>query len=359
MTKISTSLTINSKTFTGKQLIEFCSSGLVAAQTGSPEYNLYNFIMNWISDEPAITVKTSGSTGKPKEIELSKDAMIKSAKLTGQFLNLKRGDRALLCLPVDFIAGKMMVVRAFVLGLDLVPVKPDSSPLKNINENFCFAAMTPMQVHNTLENTDGYDKVNNIEKLIIGGGDISGKLLQKIQKLKNKTYHTYGMTETVTHIALKRLNGITPDAIFKALQGVKFEKDDRECLVINAPHISNKKIVTNDIVSLKNRTEFNFIGRFDNVINTGGIKIFPEVAEKKLSGIINSRFIIAGLPDEKLGEKVVLIVETKDNDKDRFEKIISNSSLSRYEKPKDILFIKKFPETENGKIDRNAEKLTE
>ena len=353
MTKISTSLTINSKIFTGKQLIEFCSSGLAATQKGSPGYNLYNFIMSWISDEPAITVKTSGSTGKPKEIVLSKKSMTESAKLTGQFLSLKRGDRALLCLPVDFIAGKMMVVRAFVLGLDLVPVEPVSDPLKNINESFGFAAMTPMQVHNTLENTCGYEKLNKIEKLIIGGGDISGKLLQKIQKLKNKTYHTYGMTETVTHIALKRLNGITPDAFFKALQGITFEKDERECLVINASHISNKKIVTNDIVNLKNEAEFNFIGRFDNVINTGGIKVFPEIAEKKLSCIINSRYIIAGLPDEKLGEKVVLIIETKNHDKDRFEKIISNSSLSKYEKPKEILFIEKFPETENGKIDRS------
>ncbi len=352
MTKISTSLTINSKTFTGKQLIEFCSAGLVAAKKDSPEYNLHSFIMNWISDEPAITVKTSGSTGKPKEIVLSKKSMTESAKLTGDFLRLKKGDRTLLCLPVDFIAGKMMVVRAFVLGLNLAPVPPAANPLKNIDRSFGFAAMTPMQVHNTLECDDGYEKLNKIEKLIIGGGDISGKLLQKIQKLKNKTYHTYGMTETVTHIALKRLNGITPDAIFKALQSVTFEQDERECLVISAPHISNKNIVTNDIVNLKNETEFHFIGRFDNVINTGGIKIFPEVAEKKLSDFIKSRFIIAGLPDEKLGEKVVLIVETKNHDKDRFEKIISNSSLSKYEKPKEILFIETFPETENGKIDR-------
>ena len=351
MTKFNTSLTINSKTFTGRHLIDFCSSGLSAAQAGSPEYNLYDFILKWISEKPVIAVKTSGSTGEPKELILSKQAMAESAKLTGNFLGLKKGDKALLCLPMEFIAGKMMVVRAFVLGLNLVPVPPAANPLKNIDRSFGFAAMTPMQVHNILENVHGYEKLNKIENLIIGGGDTGKSLLKKIRKLQNKTFHTYGMTETITHVALKRLNGDSPDTHFKALKNITFGKDERGCLIINAPHISKEMIKTNDLVEFKSNTEFNFTGRFDNVINTGGIKVFPEAIEKKVSDIISERFIIAALPDEKLSEKIVLIIEgAKKKD---YEKAISNSTLSKYEKPKEIFFIDKFPETAGGKIDRN------
>ena len=347
-----TSLTLNSQTYSKKQLVNYCNSRLSASPLISNEYHLYNFILSFISENQLVTVKTSGSTGEPKEIKLSKKTMIESAKLTGDFLRLKKGDRALLCLPVEFIAGKMMVIRAFVLGLDLFTTEPSSNPLKEINETFGFAAMTPMQVHNILDCDDGYDKLNKIENLIIGGGDISKGLLQKIKRLKNKVFHTYGMTETITHIAMKRLNGNDPDIHFKALKNITFEKDGRGCLVINAPHISDKKIVTNDIVDLKNRFEFDFTGRIDNVINSGGIKIFPEKVESKLSAFINERFIVAGLPDEKLGEKTVLIIETGNGDKDIYKTAISKSGLTKYEQPKEILFKGKFPETMNGKIDR-------
>ena len=345
-------LTLNSQTYSGNRLVSFCNYKLPALQLNSFEYHLYGFIKNFISEKPVITVKTSGSTGKPKEIELSKKGMIESAKLTGDFLRLNKGDKALLCLPVEFIAGKMMVVRAFVLGLNLITTEPSSNPLKNIDETFDFAAMTPMQVHNILKSNDGYEKLNNINNLIIGGGDISKNLLQKIKKLKNKTFHTYGMTETITHIAMKRLNGNNPDTCFKALKNISFEKDETDCLVINAPHISEKKIITNDIVELKNRFEFEFKGRFDNVINSGGIKIFPESVESRLSAFIKKKFIIAGLPDEKLGEKTVLIIETGNGDKNIFKTAISKAGLTKYEQPKELFFINKFPETENGKTDR-------
>ncbi len=352
MRRESTYLTINSHPYSREQLVVFCHSKLSDSQSSSFDNHLYSFILNFISENPDVIVKTSGSTGKPKEVKLSKDAMIESAKMTGEFFGLKRGDKALLCLPTEFIAGKMMVVRAVALGLNLIHIPPTSNPLKEIDETFDFAAMTPMQVHNVLFSDAGYKKLNRIKNLIIGGGDIGEGLLKEIRKLENKTFHTYGMTETITHIALKRLNGTHPDTCFKALGNITFEKNEKGCLVINALHLSDIKIVTNDIVDLKSKTEFNFTGRLDNVINTGGIKVFPEEVEKKISGLINERFVIAGLPDDKYGEKVVLIVETATGKKEKFEKTVLNSALSGYENPKDIFFVEKFPETEGGKIDR-------
>ena len=345
-----TSLSLDSKSYTEYELAGLCFSKLASFSLEPWEYSLYGFILHWISDEGFVTVKTSGSTGKPKEIKISKNAMIASAKLTGEFLKLQKGNKALLCLPVDFIAGKMMIVRAFVFGLDLIPTKPDGNPLKENNECFDFAAMTPMQVFNILEDEKGIGKLNNIKNLIIGGGEINKGLEDKLINLKNNTYHTYGMTETITHIALKKINGNSKNEGFIALKNVWFEQDERDCLIVNAPHISDEKIITNDIVLLKSKMEFEFIGRYDNVINSGGIKIIPEIIEGKLSQFINQRFFVYGKPDEKLGEKTVLVIEGKPDIE--IEKILNKIQFSKYEKPKEIIFINQFVETGNGKINR-------
>lgn len=345
-----TSLVLNSKRYSESELAEFCLLELASNPLQTWKYNLYNFILQWISHDETISVKSSGSTGKPKTIRVSKKSMVGSAKLTGEFLQLKKENKSLLCIPVDFIAGKMMVVRAFVLGLDLIPVEPSGNPLKDKAMDFDFSAMTPMQVYNILIEKSGIDKLNNIKHLLIGGGDIDPVLRHKIQSLTNNSFHTYGMTETITHIALKKISGKNIDTHFKALKNVWFDKDARDCLVVNASHISPKSIVTNDIVLLKSKTTFDFIGRYDNIINSGGIKIIPERIEHKLEKHISQRFFMFGKPDEKLGEKVVLIIEgvPTDNIKQVLEKI----SFSKYEKPKEILFINQFVETENGKINR-------
>ncbi len=173
-------------------------------------------------------------------------------------------------------------------------------------------------------------------------------LLIEIKNLKNNTFHTYGMTETLTHVAVKKLNGENSDSFFKALPGIEFSKNDKECLVISAPHLSEKKFVTNDIVELKDEESFQFIGRYDNVINSGGVKISPEMVEQKLHSIIKERFIITGLPDDRLGEKVVLIIEGKDKFLVDFAKL----GLAKYEIPKQVYYLDKFPETDSGKLIR-------
>lgn len=343
-----TSLIISGKFYPENKLMEFAKNQVSSNTIKDWETKFFEFILEWLSDATQQKIKTSGSTGSAKWIEVEKESMVKSAKLTGQFFNLQKNDKALLCLPVDFIAGKMMVIRAFVLGLNLILVEPSGNPLKEVDNFFEFAAMTPMQVYNTLKLDNGYQKLNQIKNLIIGGGEVNRDLLNKIKKLKNNTYHTYGMTETLTHVAVKKLNGKNPDLNFMALSGVEFSADEKECLVISAPHLSLKKFVTNDIVDLKDKKSFQFVGRFDNVINSGGVKISPEVVEQKLFPVIKERFIIASMPNDRLGEKVILVIEGKHWLSVDFVK----AGLNKYEIPKQVYFLNGFPETKSGKIIR-------
>jgi len=298
------------------------------------------FISEWYSSDDEMIIQTSGSTGKPKSISVKKKCMRNSAQLTGKTFNLKEGDTALLCIPMKYIAGKMMVVRALELGLDLKVVEPSSNPLNGIKEIVDFSAMVPFQLENSL------NQLNKIKTLIIGGGQVSPKLVEKLQIESTQVYETYGMTETLTHVAIKPLNGPNISDLFRALDGIHFEKDDRGCLAIHASALNPVPIVTNDLVELIDENSFRWLGRFDNVINSGGVKIIPELVEAKLLSIIpNNRFFINGESDESLGEKVVLVVEGNVIE-------ISFDSLEKFEKPKEIYFISEFLETESGKIRR-------
>ncbi len=346
-------ITINGEVLERNDLVSFCRHKLSDRDLPVWEDAIYRFIQDWVSPLQIINVKTSGSTGSPKWIEVKKEKMIQSALMTGEYFQLEKKDRAFLCLPVDYIAGKMMVVRAFVLGLNLIPVEPCGNPLEKTNEPFDFAAMTPMQVCNILDDKDGIEKLNGIRKLIIGGSDINQELLEKIGELKNETWQTYGMTETLTHVAVRKLNPPGISENYQALPGVSFQKDDRDCLVIHAPQLSEEKIITNDIVKLKSDTDFSFIGRYDNIINSGGIKISPEAIESKLTPFIDCRFIIAGYPDKKLGQKLALIAEGEGLNPIILDELAQKAGLSKYEIPKLVIYVPAFPLTESGKIMRN------
>lgn len=298
------------------------------------------FILEWFSNSDTIVLTTSGTTGYSKNIEVSKQSMINSALATGVFFDLKPGDSALLCLPVKYIGGKMMLVRSFVLGLQMDNVAPSSTPLKGINKKYDFIAMVPMQVEQSISD------LNGVKKVIIGGAKISESLKNQLLLVPNSIYETYGMTETVSHIAAKKIQ----DPFFTILPNISIFKDDRGCLVINAPHISTEPVVTNDLVDLVSETQFSFIGRIDSVINSGGVKLFPEAIESKLSDHIKERFFLIGSPDSLLGQKVVLVVEGPKKDLD--DAIFAQ--LTPFEKPKEIRFVPKFKETESGKIMRKA-----
>lgn len=302
------------------------------------EKSVGHFLLDWFDDSPTIEMLTSGTTGKPKLITVAKQAMVNSAFATGDFFDLSPGNKALHCLPAKYVAGKMMFVRGFILGLDMDFVAPSSHPLANNDSKYDFAAMVPLQAQNSL------DQLGNVKKMIIGGVKINRTLESALKKLPVQAYETYGMTETITHIAAKKIG----EKAFTVLPNVTISYDDKNCLVIHAPRISEEVIVTNDLVELVNENQFVFLGRIDNVVNSGGIKLIPEIIEEKLSGRISARFFVFGKPDETLGEKLVLVVE---GEKQAFDELVYEA-LDKYEKPKEILFAPKFIETGSGKIMR-------
>ena len=349
------SLIINDTNYEKKELVDpICINA--SLNLTDWEQSLHNFILEWVNEAEFVTVQTSGSTGKPKQLQLAKERMMNSAFMTGKYFNFKSGDKALLCLPCDYIAGKMMVVRSIIWGLDLQLVPPTGNPMATINEPIDFAAMVPLQVANIFEQSP--EKFGLIKKLIIGGGKVDATLQEKLQTISTACFATYGMTETITHVAIKPLNGDRANNYFRGLSNIQFSTDQRGCLTIHAPKLTAEKVVTNDFVDLKNEKEFSWLGRFDNVINTGGVKVFPEKIEAKLEKFINQRFFIASFPDKKLENKVILIIEDKAWIKEKIHTLNLDIKLvlSKFELPKAIHFIEKFEETPTKKIQRNRTK---
>ena len=315
---------------------------------------IQTFFKQFFDEEDVLKLQTSGSTGTPKVIEIKKEFMVNSALATGSFFELHEETTALLCMNPDFIAGKMMLVRALVLGWKLDAVTPNLNPLKDIKKEYDFSAMVPLQVLNSLED------LNKVKTLIIGGGVISNELENQLQELSTECFATYGMTETVSHIAVRKLNnypslrgGTTKQSVYTIFPKISISTDQRNCLVIDAPKISETTVITNDIVELTSKSTFKWLGRYDNIINSGGIKLIPEQIEEKLSKIINQRFFVTSIPDKMLGEKLVLVVEAQRNEGAKIQSEMENlKSLSKYEIPKEIFFLEAFVETSTKKIQR-------
>lgn len=303
------------------------------------EHDLGVFLLDWLDEKETIQLTTSGTTGAPKNITIKKQSMVGSAIATGNFFDLHPKDKALLCLPAKYIAGKMMIVRAMILGFDLDIMVP-TSHLDDLlpHKKYDFVAIVPLQAENSFE------KLHKFKKIIIGGAKVSDHLAFKLKDIKSEIYETYGMTETITHIAAKKIG----EEFFDVLEHVNISIDDRNCLVIDAPSISDEKVITNDIVALENAKKFKWLGRYDNVINSGGIKLFPEQIETKLASKIINRFFVAGLPDDVLGTKVVLVIEGNEY---KVETSLFND-LEKFEKPRDVIFIPQFIETGTNKINR-------
>ena len=338
-TKIHNRFKLNGYNFSADELKEI---GYDYIKEGVPyERALGLFIMDWMDKEDYVNVKTSGSTGDPKMIQISKQAMVSSAIRTGDFFNVQIGDTALHCLPADFIAGKMMLVRAMILGLSLDLVQPTSNPMKDLYKPYDFVAMTPMQAHNSL------DKLNQIKTMIIGGAPIFPKLLKKLVSLHENCYETYGMTETITHIAASKLT--YPKSPFKALDGIHLGVDKEGCLVVDAPDITDKLIYTNDFVAMLDKNTFTYLGRRDNAINSGGVKISPEVVEHKLAHHVNHPFFLYGVEDELLGQKLIMVVEGDASASAQINSQLKGcDELEKYEFPKEVYFVSEILRN-NGK----------
>lgn len=314
---------------------------------------LFRFLADWFDDSEEMTVQTSGSTGEPKLITVRKSQMMNSACATCYQLRLAPGDRSLLCMSLQFIAGKMMVVRALVAGLDLYLVPPTGYPLKDTNIPFRFAAMVPMQIFNSLQVALERERLKQIGVLLIGGSAVDPKLEATLKAFPNPVYASYGMAETLSHIALRRINGSEASEYYTPLPSVQVFLSEDHCLIIDAPLVSDQRLYTNDRAELRGDGGFRILGRIDNVINTGGIKVQIELLETFLSEHIDLPFAISSLPDEKFGEIIVLAVEGILDDA-LLTQTLHAENLPAHQFPKQFLSVDRLPRTESGKINRAA-----
>lgn len=316
------------------------------------------FIEDFLSDKPYVIAHTSGSTGVPKEIHLLKSDMRASANLTNEFFGLTNESVFYLNLSPNYIAGKMMIVRAIELGAKIIEEAPSNQPLAKYdsNERISLGAFVPSQIKYLINNPE---KLILFDNIIIGGGKLHLKLERWLAEQGIRAYCTYGMTETCSHVALAPV-GITPQP-FTALNKITFSIDERDCLVIHAPHFSTKEIKTNDIIQLLSPTQFYWCGRYDNVINTGGIKVFPEKIEPIIAELLpNARFFITSQPSDKWGEEIVLALEYSNLSENEIrtgeimpslvEKL--KLRLPSHSIPRRYIAVKKFNETTSGKIIR-------
>ncbi|AHM62525.1 O-succinylbenzoic acid--CoA ligase [Flammeovirgaceae bacterium 311] len=319
------------------------------------------FIQQWLANQHEFLVHTSGSTGTPKPIVISRERMQASAGLTLQALEITPGTPALLCIHPQFIGGKMMLVRAMEGGLPIRIVAPGANPLKNLpmDEQPLFTALVPMQLEHILKNSASLFRLNRMKAAIIGGAAVSPALEEQAQMVTAPLYSTYGMTETVSHIALRQINGAGRKDYFTVLPGIQISTDKRGCLVINGP-VVEEEVITNDRVEILSEASFRWLGRIDNIINTGGIKVQVEQLEALAVDCLakegyNRRVLAGGLPDEKLGHRVVLLVEGVALPDTINQSLLScmKTALPKYWTPKEILFTEKFKESDNGKVKRS------
>ena len=301
----------------------------------------YLFLCQWFNNNNYVTINTSGSTGKPKQIQLQKKAMVASALVTADYFELPNKTKAFLCLSTTFIAGKMMLLRALINGWELDILPTNSSPLSGNTKKYDFGAMVPLQVQHSLKD------LGLVSKIIIGGGAINNTLLAQIYTLKTQCFATYGMTETITHIAAKEL--IKNIKYYTVLPDISISSDSSNRLVIKAPHLSENTITTNDIVNIINTKQFEWLGRYDNIINSGSYKIVPEQVEAALSKHICVPFFVASIPDELLENKLIIVIESKPYN---LEIDTTNTELHKYQTPKSFYFLDQFIYTETKKIQR-------
>jgi O-succinylbenzoic acid--CoA ligase len=340
-------LQLNNKLFSVEELRVYAAAML---ENNLPdwEHKIYAFILNFLDDKDFILQQSSGTTGTPKTFQLSKKAMLESARLTCEVLDLRYGQNALLCLSADYIAGKMIVVRSLVCGLNLFWEEPSSLPaLQNYNKiHLC--SMVPLQAFNAFNSPK---LLQNIDVLLIGGAEIRPELKALFGKINNRSYETYGMAETCSHIALKKISGPNPDANFKTLPGIKVNTDHRSCLVAHVPFLP-EPVVSNDVVETIDEQTFVWKTRFDNLINTGGLKVIPEEVETEIAKILKHEFAIIGLPDKKLGQKITLVIESEKRiDENQLRETLSKN-LKPHQIPKEIRYLKILPRNAAFKVER-------
>lgn len=330
----------------------------------SPErQDAVQFCQQWLQGKEQFELQTSGSTGMPKPIKVSRALMEHSARRTAQALQLRPGAYALVCLPLQYIAAKMMLVRALTVQMQAVLIPPAGNPLARqaLRNRIDFCALVPFQIEQILQFGESRQQLDQMGTIILGGGAVSPQLVHELQSIKPAVYATYGMTETVSHIALQRLNGPAPDSYFRALGEVTFATDERDCLMIHNHDGQGTVLETNDRVALQNKQQFEWLGRADFVINSGGIKLQPEAIEQKIAvrepkSLSGRKYLMSQLPDQQLGHAVVLVLEGNQLTEPEATALKADlaDTLTRYERPKAICYLPQFPMTPTGKLKRAA-----
>lgn len=314
------------------------------------DHEIVDFLKEWADNTPTVSVQTSGSTGTPKTLQIDKQKMRQSARMTCKFLNIRKNTKSLVCLPVKNISGKMMVVRAMEYGHKLTSAEPKLNPLDGINDSYDFCALTPLQAEHSI------GKLHLINTIILGGAAVSDSLSDRIAshlndfKGNHRVFETFGMSETLSHIALKEIYPKKND-FFTTLDGVRISTDSRGCLIIFAQHLHPEALITNDIVEILGEKTFRFLGRADNIINSGGAKIYPEELEAFVKKTVSAEVVFVGLKDEQLGQKLVAVIEGE-KEEEWQRTIMELPYAQRYQRPKEVYFVKELPRTANGKIDR-------
>jgi o-succinylbenzoate---CoA ligase len=361
---------LNGTSYARQQLLDGCPQ----ARVSDYERRVLDFCQQWLAGQETFTLQTSGSTGQPKSILLTRAQMITSAHWTGQALGLQPGDRALVCLSVTYIAGMMMLVRGFELGLYLTVIAPVGRPLAAFRptEHFDFTAMVPLQLHETLHG-HAHERtiLDAMKAVLIGGAPVSLVLEEQLQQVQTPLYHTYGMTETVSHIALRRLNGPQRSDRFVPFAEVDLDIDTRGCLTITSTLTRHETLATNDLVEIHTDGSFRWLGRIDNVINSGGVKVHIEQVERVLEAALlhyqggvyaERRFFVGPFPHPRLGHVVVAVIEGEPCGGDAAMaqacatalRTALQPALTPYEIPRQVFFVSQLLETRTGKIDRGA-----
>jgi o-succinylbenzoate---CoA ligase len=353
-------LTLNGKKFYYDEIAAYSFRNSIPLN--GYEVKTLEFCKDWLNGVQEFPIQTSGSTGTPKLITLSRRQMELSARRTVQLLGLQANERMLICLNTEYIAGMMMLVRGFMTEMQMTVVEPVGNPLTLVpaGEQYDFSSFVPMQLQTILqENHGAIERLNHMKAILVGGAPVGFSLQREIQRLQVPVYHTYGMTETASHIALRLLNGPDAAEYYETLEGVSISQDNRGCLTIKADITENETLVTNDIVEVLTPSRFRWIGRADNTINTGGVKVQTEVVEVAVSEALadleeSPRFFVASQPDELLGEKVILVLEGKQLSDEKEQQVMEKlrSLLRKFEMPKDIYYSPAFFETATGKVSR-------
>jgi len=346
-------ITINRKTYTPREL-----SGVDLASFSGAEQKALQFCQQWLAGEKQFSIRTSGSTGAPKWITMTRAQLEASARQTIKALQLQSGETALVCLDTAYIAGQMMLVRALEAGMKLQVVDPEANPFTHLAHPVDFTALVPYQLEKILEDTP--ELLDKVRCALVGGASVNHSVRARLGESKCTLYATYGMTETLSHVALQRLNGTAPQDYFEALPSTRLRLDARGCLCIQTDYLTDE-VITNDLVELIAPNRFRWLGRVDNIINSGGIKIIPEkveaVVEKAMAELkLSARYFVAGLPHTSLGAQVTLVIEGAPFDPPLQHQMLALTGqyLNKFEKPRDIIFITKFQETPTGKINRPA-----